>query len=296
MKTMNYLMSVFIINFLFLTINSFSQNLNYKATSTEIDTLYYLPDSASFISQYSIAGEIYDIFTRFDVPNNWTSYKIKEVHFLFSEMVKGNTLREVKFFKDTLKTLIYTQSVNEVLDSMDIYPNWYKLTIVENMPLITETVEIPVYIIDVFSLCITHQSFSSGNTLGFYESTQNWGITSDYPIKLVIEKTTTDVEEEDNLINKYSLSQNYPNPLNPNTKIKFSIPSGVVDEYIRPLHNVTLIVYNILGNEVATLVNEPKQPGIYEVEWNAGGFSSGVYFYRLISGSFTETKKMILLR
>ncbi|MEP0859985.1 MAG: polysaccharide deacetylase family protein [Ignavibacterium sp.] len=91
------------------------------------------------------------------------------------------------------------------------------------------------------------------------------------------------------LPNHFALEQNYPNPFNPTTKITFVIPSGA-----RNL--VTLKVYDILGNEVTILVNEQKEPGYYEVEFNATELSSGVYFYRLQAGNFTQTKKMILMR
>jgi hypothetical protein len=84
----------------------------------------------------------------------------------------------------------------------------------------------------------------------------------------------------------FSLSQNYPNPFNPSTMIKYSIPTS---EF------VTLKVFDVLGNEVATLVNEEKPAGGYEVEFN-GKYSSGVYFYKLQIGSFVETKKMVLMR
>jgi len=100
----------------------------------------------------------------------------------------------------------------------------------------------------------------------------------------------TSIEDETiaNLIPmEYSLSQNYPNPFNPSTSIQYAISS---------MQFVQLKVYDILGNEVATLVNEEKQPGIYEVNFSASDFSSGVYLYRIQAGSFVETKKMILLR
>jgi hypothetical protein len=86
---------------------------------------------------------------------------------------------------------------------------------------------------------------------------------------------------------EYSLSQNYPNPFNPSTKISWQVPVG---------SHQTLKIYDVLGNEVATLVDEYKPAGSYEVEWDASGFPSGVYFYQLKAGSFVETKKMILLR
>jgi photosystem II stability/assembly factor-like uncharacterized protein len=98
----------------------------------------------------------------------------------------------------------------------------------------------------------------------------------------------------------FALHQNYPNPFNPSTKIKFQIPlnkakpgSDVGGE--RGL-SVRLIVYDILGRDIATLVNERLKPGTYEVEWEASNFPSGVYFYKLTTVSFTQTKKMVLVK
>jgi hypothetical protein len=88
---------------------------------------------------------------------------------------------------------------------------------------------------------------------------------------------------------KYSLSQNYPNPFNPVTKISFSIPAGNTD-------NTKLVIYDVMGREVAVLVNQGLKTGSYEAEWNAIDVPSGVYFYKLTAGSFTETKKMSLIK
>jgi hypothetical protein len=85
----------------------------------------------------------------------------------------------------------------------------------------------------------------------------------------------------------YSLKQNYPNPFNPSTKIAYQIPKS---------GHVTLKVYNALGKEVATLVNEDKSVGKYTLDFNGQGLSSGIYFYSIHSGSFFETKKMMLLK
>ncbi len=97
----------------------------------------------------------------------------------------------------------------------------------------------------------------------------------------------------------YKLLQNYPNPFNPSTKIQFSIPppakAGQVMEGNRG-RTTTLIIYNILGSEIQTLVNENLLPGTYEADWDASNFPSGVYCYRLSSGDFTETRKMILVK
>jgi len=91
---------------------------------------------------------------------------------------------------------------------------------------------------------------------------------------------------------KYELSQNFPNPFNPSTTISYSIPKNVKSE----MSKVKLIVYDILGNEVATLVNELKNAGFYEVSFDGSKLSSGTYFYTLQSGNFTETKKLLLLK
>ena len=98
-----------------------------------------------------------------------------------------------------------------------------------------------------------------------------------------------------NTPDKFILYQNYPNPFNPSTKIRYAIPANASKSY------VTLKIYNVLGNEVATLVNEKKPAGTYEVEFSAANVNgnelpSGVYFYRLTAGSLIRTQKMILLK
>ena len=101
-------------------------------------------------------------------------------------------------------------------------------------------------------------------------------------------------ESHPELVENFNLFQNYPNPFNPSTKIKYSIPSVTLSEVEGSL--VTLKVYDLLGNEVATLVNEEKPAGEYEVEFDGGDLPSGIYFYQLKAGSFVETKKMILIK
>jgi len=98
---------------------------------------------------------------------------------------------------------------------------------------------------------------------------------------------TTNVITPDIVPEKFELSQNYPNPFNPTTKIKFTIPERA---------NVILKVFNSLGQEVIELVNSTMYNGVYEIDFNASGLTSGVYIYRIIAGNFIDTKKMILLR
>jgi hypothetical protein len=100
------------------------------------------------------------------------------------------------------------------------------------------------------------------------------------------------VDDNEFAVKDFYLSQNYPNPFNPSTKIKYQIPDQVRNDS----RLVTLKVYDILGNEVATLVNEEKQPGNYEVVFDATGLTSGIYFYQLREHNFVETKKMLILK
>ena len=110
----------------------------------------------------------------------------------------------------------------------------------------------------------------------------------------------TSFKTETKVVSEFSFEQNYPNPFNPVTKIKFDIPDQVQNDN----RFVTLKVYDVLGNEVATLVNEQKRAGTYEVEFDGTGLPSGIYFYQIravdpSTGSgqvYVETKKMILLK
>jgi len=116
-----------------------------------------------------------------------------------------------------------------------------------------------------------------------------WNFGPKFPVKIL---TLTDADESSNQPEEFVLYQNYPNPFNPVTKIGFRISD---------FGFVSLKVYDLLGNEMVTLVNEEKQAGRYEVEFNVAQVSrpeiaSGIYFYKLEAGSFTVTKKMLLLK
>jgi hypothetical protein len=111
-----------------------------------------------------------------------------------------------------------------------------------------------------------------------------WTAIIDFPVA---------VENQNNKIpESYSLSQNFPNPFNPSTTIKFTVPKAGASNPVK------LIVYDVLGKEIAVLVNETLGAGTYQFEWNASNQPSGIYFYKLITGdgSFSQTKKMVLVK
>jgi hypothetical protein len=114
-----------------------------------------------------------------------------------------------------------------------------------------------------------------------------WAVTSTghiYAMKII---TGVSGDPANNLPKDYILSQNYPNPFNPSTMISFSLPKA---------NNVKLAVYDLLGREVATLVNEFTTAGNHTIEFNASNLSSGVYLYKIQAGDFTDTKKMVLIK
>jgi hypothetical protein len=102
-------------------------------------------------------------------------------------------------------------------------------------------------------------------------------------------------DENSSNLNTFILEQNYPNPFNPSTKIKFTI-SSVIASVAKQSQLVTLKVFNVLGNEVATLVDEYKPAGTYEIKFDASGLPSGIYFYQLKAGTIVQTNKMVYLK
>ncbi|MFH0734705.1 MAG: T9SS type A sorting domain-containing protein [bacterium] len=123
-------------------------------------------------------------------------------------------------------------------------------------------------------LCITYNNNTVSETY--------WG-----QIVEVQYTSITGVDDKINTPNSYTLSQNYPNPFNPSTTIKYSIPNS---------NMVSLKIFDVLGKEVTTLVNQQQNSGIHEVTFNAANLSSGTYFYQLKCGEFIETKKLLLLK
>jgi hypothetical protein len=111
-----------------------------------------------------------------------------------------------------------------------------------------------------------------------------WNFGPKFPVKIL---SVTDGDESPIQPEEFVLYQNYPNPFNPTTKLSFVISHSSF---------ITLKVYDVLGHEVQTLIDEYKNPGGYKVTFDASGLPSGIYYYRLESAGFSETKKMILLK
>jgi len=125
------------------------------------------------------------------------------------------------------------------------------------------------------------------NSVHFIDVNNGWAVGDSGSIYHTTNGGVTFIGDESTQPSEFILEQNFPNPFNPSTKIKYSVPQS---------SNVVIKVYDILGNEIETLVNEEKPAGTYELTWYAEGLSSGVYFYQLKAGEFIQTKKMLLLK
>ena len=181
----------------------------------------------------------------------------------------------------------------------------------DHIPAIHQSVNSFIPIISSMEYDFLYEIYPEGHSYGF------WRAHIDDALIYLLDGITTTVKYDKTKPNEVYLSQNYPNPFNPTTTIKYSIPTSVIlnptlleknlKDFSSPSSkvngapqndrsNVTLKIYDILGREVATLVNKKQKPGDYEVTWNASNQPSGVYFYHIATDNYVETKKMILLR
>ena len=195
----------------------------------------------------------------------------------------------------------YTLSVSNAYKRMWINDSSMNVTILGNFDVN------PVALIPQFQNTGTWYDYFSGEQYNITDVSAPINLApGEFKIFTTVELPTpeegilSDVIKDDELPSQFNLEQNYPNPFNPTTKIRYSIPtlpqSSPLLKERRHEGFVTLKVYDLLGREVTTLVNEKQSTGIYEVEFNGQNLSSGVYFYKLKFNNFVMTKKLILLK
>ena len=129
---------------------------------------------------------------------------------------------------------------------------------------------------------------------GLRDSKTNWMKLANAIVLTFPEDTVVSITKNPITVNEFSLKQNYPNPFNPSTTIEYTIAPANYSSGETSV--VKLKIYDVLGNEIAILVDKEKPAGKYRVEFNASGLPSGIYFYQLNTGNYTETKKMILIK
>lgn len=244
-------------------------DVNYRS----LYDIYFVDNNNGFALEYFNSGSVCRLLSTGNGGNNWSAIQLP---------VKMNS---VKFANISTGWMCGTGG--NILYSTNGGANWSNMY----SPVTSDLLQL--YMIGSDTGYIAG---SGGKIL----KTINGGITSVKPVTGNIPKS-------------FSLHQNYPNPFNPVTKIKFDIPTplntpegGTQDSWAStPLSfgeglGVRLVIYDILGREVTVLVNEQLIPGNYEITWSAAGraydFPSGVYYYRLTAGEYSETKKMILIK
>ena len=166
-------------------------------------------------------------------------------------------------------------------NSFDYYPRWSPDgTMIAFVSDSHETNRNEIYIMDTSGANVQRVTYSPAN------------VTAVNPVWR--QGQTTGVRNINNIVpENCKLFQNYPNPFNPKTKIMFDV---ILDSRFRGNDKVVLKAYDIMGREVQTLVNESLKPGTYEASLDGSMLNSGVYFYKLTSGNFSETKKMLLIK
>ncbi|MDH4068853.1 MAG: alpha/beta hydrolase-fold protein [Ignavibacteria bacterium] len=151
-----------------------------------------------------------------------------------------------------------------------------------DIPLLITLVRDFIPILESRGYVHTYQELHDGHSWG------NWRGHIDDALEMFFPGPVLSAPGEGSVPRQFRLDQNYPNPFNPSTEIRFEVPPGRGE--------VSLLIFDLLGRSIATLVDESLDPGIYSRTWHADGVASGAYFYRLVAGGFGETRKMLLVR
>jgi len=209
---------------------------------------------------------------------NGVSYKIDRI----DEIVPHNEIEEWKFINQTMN--FHPMHVHGVMFQVyarngvtNLPPNdkgWKDTVLVNGDETVQALVKFSDYSGQYLIHCHNLEHEDDGMMLNFKVEEPNW------------------IEEKNTLPRDFELYQNYPNPFNPTTTIKYSLPSVSADFSQRTI----LKVYNVLGKEIATLVDKNQRAGTYKVSFNANNLPSGVYFYKIQNGSYISTKKMLLIK
>ncbi len=215
-----------------------------------------------------------------------TTIKSLAMVLLFTSTLFSQTVYDIPFASEgnIIELTVSNESGNDlgnvIVEAVE-YPSWIKIN--ENKITLTgikKGEEVPA----AFKFSVTKGAEIGKESEIKFNVTNNGGSLSSKVIKIKVM-----------LPQEYKLEQNYPNPFNPTTTIKYSIPN-VETGHAPSLQRVTLKIYDILGREVATLIDEKQPAGYYEKTFNGSQLSSGIYIYRLTAGSYSSIKKMMLIK
>jgi hypothetical protein len=279
MKTIKSLILSLVICLLFLA--------NVKAQD-EIDTLYLFPDTTTFINWgVTVTDNIDGLAIKLYADTTWDAFSIEKILSINVDTIGfSNTSFAISVGSIPEETILYESSIIPVLD---IYPEWTEYDI---SPPVKIEDHSTFYISGVLLfMCVT--SYLSNQTIlnhFIHDMILNtWFEGAPYylPIKALVKRITTDVKDFKNSNNLFYINQNYPNPFNGSTIIEYTIKEE---------SRVEISVYNMLGENITTIVNEEMPAGIHKINFEPKNIPSGMYLYRIIAGDFISSRKMIYIK
>ncbi|KUG25938.1 hypothetical protein ASZ90_004229 [hydrocarbon metagenome] len=279
--------------------------------------IYFVNDSTGFVSGLKFyLDETYlktnIILKTRDTGSSWEIVFEKEIEYRaivdmdFNSQGIGIAVGGFGYYLEVPGFILKTEDMGETWEYSEVvvsYPD-YRVTF-ENIVFLNDSTAFTagngiVGTTDLGDSWEVYRPYTTFKEIYFFDQNTGWAVGKNNLLKTTDggvtwnEEILTHFENEIELKHDFKLSQNYPNPFNPATKIKFSLPNAG-DENFRPLQT-QLIVYDALGREIKTLLNKSMQPGEYEIEFDATGLPSGVYFYRLLAGKFSQSRKMVIIR
>ena len=267
----------------------------YGVSVEYLNNHIYLFNTTGAVYEYDLVNDVWQTKT----PNSTPGYSLSSVTYQDEVYILG--FYDSTFYKYTPATDVWTQLTNPPYQitrcAMEVINN--KIYCAGGSPqgnvapvrtLLGYDVLSDTWSIDQFAMMderawmadvMYNNQFM---VMGGFDST---GFAVDIVEEIIPLGSPTGVNDKFNRMTEYFLGQNYPNPFNPSTTISWQLPVG---------SRQTLIIYEVLGNEVTTLVDEYKPAGSYQIEFDASSLPSGIYFYKITAGEFFETKKMLLLK
>jgi len=285
MKTITKILTavLFISNVCFPLREASSNGLNYKLTISNLN----------YTSETSLQFDVYLLNT----SNEEFRYSIGQYFLEFNPKIANGGTLTYSIIESALPELMRPRNASVSGDQLRLAMNTISSS-KENLPLIPS--KEPGILIVRMKLETSAKTFADvplnlklssaifKTKIFAYLDNKTIEITnSENNVADLLEKNGAVTQNNTELPKEYALSQNYPNPFNPETKIEFDIPN---------LSNVKLIIYDITGRAVTTLVNQELQPGRYEFKFDGNNFASGIYFYKIGAGDFSAVKKMFLIK
>ena len=260
------------------------------------DTLYVFPDSVVFLDNQNglILDWMANFAVKFNIPVEVDNVIIKKVGFLFYNREDSfifDTNFKISVGNNPEELILFEQNVS-IDSTTTMFQEWQLYALDSTIKINNDSSNNSFFISGLIFLRTALSpltSYAIPNEFIFHAYNQNWVEASHeyFPVKVIVEKTITGIQEDLIKADNFYLYQNYPNPFNPITTIRYALPQDGI---------VTIKIFDILGQEIATLKNEFQKANRYEVKFDSKGFASGVYIYRIQVNNYLESKKMILLK